>query len=964
VLTLTSLWKQRAGRALRKGRARPPARIPVSARRRLWAEPLEPRTLLTALPFGAMPDDTGEYMLGKIVVNVVLMESDPTLAPYDNNPPTDPVRPGIGAPAEDWTSDLVASVKAKVTEGLQWWKETLVNMFPLVPPGLLDFQVNWQYADNPVRTGYEPIARPSNDFALWIYDFLNQVGFNQSGNFSTDIRAYNDFTRRQASADWAFTIFVVNNTVDADKLFAPGGSFSQAFSFSGGRFMVVPASRPASTFAHETGHQFWGLDEYMGGGSYLSRRGYYNTQNLNAADNPAPGFVQADSIMSNGTSLANAYANRTSPPTTLAMIGWQDSDNDGIFDVLDVPFTLQGSGQYSAASGLYTFTGYTTVNTLPNRNPAGLGNDITINQIRAIQASVDDGPWQTVQTLPPRTYQTNVTVNVPVPPTGSHTIKIRSIDTLTGVTSNLFVGETNNPTAQGPGINGVVFRDDNRNGRWDSGEPGLPDVGVEVLNLDNQPLDLQHFVEPSEWPQGTILNQIEPGALIAAVGGGLQNNDVLARTSSRAPSAGRVFTATSFSGQVLETWTAGRQLKVVFDAPVGTVSIRVYGGQGTTPAYGRMEAYDANGNLLTRVTSTGVTSGTFSTLTVNRVAGDIKYVHVFGHANTEVVLDTLQWGPAASATTNTLGVYSLAYLPDGTYKVRVTPPAGYVVTTPQSGEATVVVSGGMTLGSVNFGIGFSSLIRPFHNAPSPFNVDNDAANIVSPIDALMVINFLNSQFGGEGEIPSSYTPQMIGYIDVNNDGLATPIDALMVINYLNSNQRGGSGEAPPASALAGGGQGGDGPGAEGEELPAPRNAAEYYAQVPLQVLQIPGTDQPCSCGTCLGVRAEAAAAVAKDLATEEMLGLGATSDLQENVNSSRPKEQAAFRHGTALAFHESALSEEDRWLRRASLRGRLPGDPPLGRLLSSVPASEDESQVAAHRLASLSGVGSPSPPSR
>ncbi|MCL6508977.1 MAG: hypothetical protein K6T59_18365 [Bryobacteraceae bacterium] len=296
-----------------------------------------------------------------------------------------------------------------------------------------------------------------------------------------------------------------------------------------------------------------------------------------------------------------------------------------------------------------------------------------------------------------------------------------------------------------------------------------------------------------------------------------------------------------------------------------------------------------------------------------------------------------------------------------------------MVTTPQSGEATVVVSSGMTLGSVNFGIGFSSLIRPFHNAPSPFNVDNDAANIVSPIDALMVINFLNSQFGGEGEIPNTYTPQMIGYIDVNNDGLATPIDALMVINYLNSNQRGGSGEAPPASAASGGGHNGEGPGAEGEELPAPRNAAEYYARAPVPILQIPGTDQPCSCGTCLGVRAEAAAAVAKDLATEGMLGLGATSDLQENVRPSRPGEQATPRHGTEPAFQASSLSEEDRWLRRASLRARLPGDPPLGRLLSSVPASKDESnalldtlatQIAAHRLASLSGVRSPSPPSR
>lgn len=834
--------------------------------RRLGAEPLEPRTLLSTLPFGAMPDDTGEYMLGKVVVNVVLMESDPSLAPYDNNPPDHPQQPGIGAPAEDWTSELIAAVKGKVNEGLQWWKETLVNMFPLVPSGLLDFQVNWQYADNPVRTGYEPIARPSNDFALWIYDFLNLVGFNQSGNFSTDIRAYNDFTRRQASADWAFTIFVVNNTVDADKLFAPGGSFSQAFSFSGGRFMVVPASRPASTFAHEIGHQFWGLDEYMGGGTYLSRRGYYNTQNLNAADNPAPGFVQADSIMSNGTSLANAYVNRTSPPSTLAMIGWQDSDNNGIFDVLDVPFTLYGSGQYSAASGLYTFNGFATVNTLPNRNPAGLGNDITINQIREIQAAVDDGPWQTVLVLPPRTYQTSVTVHVPVPPTGSHTIRIRAVDTLTRVTSNVFVGETNRPTAQGPGINGVVFRDDNRNGQWDSGEPGLPDVGVELLDLNDQPLDLQHFVEPSEWPQGTILNQIEPGALIAAVGGGLQNNDVLARTSSRAPSAGRVFTATSFNGQALETWTAGRKLKVIFDAPVGTVSIRVYGGQGITPAFGRLEAYDANDNLLTRVTSTAVTGTSFRTLTVNRVAGDIKYVLVYGHANTEVVLDTLQWGPAASATTNTLGAYSLAYLPDGTYKVRVTPPAGYVVTTPPGGVATVVVSGGMTLGSVNFGIGFGSAIRPFHNAANPFNVDNDPSNLVSPIDALMVINFLNSQFGGEGEIPNTYTPQTIGYIDVNNDGLATPIDALLVINYLNSNLRGGSGgEAPPEpGGWTVGGQGGDGPGGEGEELPPPRTAAEYYARAFVQIGQIPGTDQPCTCGTCLGLRAETAATVARE----------------------------------------------------------------------------------------------------
>ena len=32
--------------------------------------------------------------------------------------------------------------------------------------------------------------------------------------------------------------------------------------------MIVPAGRPASTFAHEIGHMFWARDEYPGGGSY------------------------------------------------------------------------------------------------------------------------------------------------------------------------------------------------------------------------------------------------------------------------------------------------------------------------------------------------------------------------------------------------------------------------------------------------------------------------------------------------------------------------------------------------------------------------------------------------------------------------------------------------------------------------------------------------------------------------
>src|SRR5436190_4678047 len=142
-----------------KARIRGPARGAQRERRALLRqrtlrlESLETRALLTGYtyPYGAMPDDTGEYMLGEVAVNVVLMESDPTLAPYDNNPTNDPLHPGHGLAAEDWTASTISAIKDNVNTGLQWWKDTLVNMFPNAPANLLNFHINWKYADNPVH---------------------------------------------------------------------------------------------------------------------------------------------------------------------------------------------------------------------------------------------------------------------------------------------------------------------------------------------------------------------------------------------------------------------------------------------------------------------------------------------------------------------------------------------------------------------------------------------------------------------------------------------------------------------------------------------------------------------------------------------------------------------------------------------------------------------------------------------
>ncbi len=79
----------------------------------------------------------------------------------------------------------------------------------------------------------------------------------------------------------------------------------------------------------------------------------------------------------------------------------------------------------------------------------------------------------------------------------------------------------------------------------------------------------------------------------------------------------------------------------------------------------------------------------------------------------------------------------------------------------------------------------------FYNRDQPLDVNRDGD--VSPLDVLIVINYLNA--GG-----SSLLPGVIGLpefsLDTNNDGSVSPLDALIIINQLNSSQL--SGEASPS----------------------------------------------------------------------------------------------------------------------------------------------------------------------
>lgn len=425
-------------------------RVPADARAGLLANPSTAASPWLAAsppagqaPYGATSQDTSAYMLGDVWVSVVLLESDGR-----NESQT-----------ENWTATEINQVKSGIQEGLTWWQDTLAAQTP-APLNGLRFHLDFTYAEVPVATGYEPIKHPHTDESLWIDSFLQQVGYYTANDRWHDMTQWDHDQRVAHHADWAYTIFVVDSSADPDGMFTDSYF---AYAYVGGPYLVMTydndgwgIDRMGHVLAHETGHIFYGLDEYHGSGNYNDRSGYYNTQNLNAFDgNPNPSSRVA-SIMADGNLQDTAYAQHTSSPTSLQMLGWRDSDADGIFDVLDVAPTLTGSGSYQASAGRYEFAGTSSVQTLPNLNPDS-GNAITTNTIGRLQYRLDGGSWTDGNAY--SGYTVDVTQYVTAD-WRLHTIEVRTVVAETGLASAVWTGTFGTPDTAPPGVTGLAPPDD------------------------------------------------------------------------------------------------------------------------------------------------------------------------------------------------------------------------------------------------------------------------------------------------------------------------------------------------------------------------------------------------------------------------------------------------------------------------------------------------------------------------
>lgn len=701
---------------------------------------------MAADSIGVLPTDNAEFLVGKVVVTPVFLESNGEIDPE----------------TQDWTADEIDEMLAKIDEGVNWWSRALDQLDTV---HTLDFVIDDLYAVNPPESPYEPIDNNSFDVNLYLGDFLTDIGYGDAGTIENAVHQLNHSQRVKHDADWAFTIFVADSSDDPDGLFASGGQFAAAFAFAGGLFMVTPSTRPASTIAHEMGHIFWARDEYAGAGSWTDTRGYYNAQNLNAADNPTEGFEQQISIMRGGIPLGEAYDQLVSPESTLAMVGWRDSDGDGIFDFADVPLSLSGIGSFDSETSLYRFQGEASAVALPNQNSSGNQSDITLNEVTRLEYRIDDGNWQTASDVGAQRATLDVEFEIA---DSFSSIELRVIDGSTGVVSNTVLGASDAPALSDTSILGFAYLDEDGGEQRDESEVFLSGLPVIVTRDDGSPL-FYRSIHANDVLDDQAVNDAVPGLSFSADGA---VSDSVVSTGTTTVSSDSVFESFDLQRQrVSERWGEKVSLIVDIAEPVGDVSVSVIGLDNGS--YARVEALDASGNLIVRETSALIVNGDASLVSVSDPEGRIRTVRVFGHAETDILISGVVAGTQAELTTGASGQWQLPNLPSGDYRVSIEPDL--IIHQFNQLPDVVTVSGGA---SSPISAAATRIDSALYNSTNAGDVNQDDS--VTSLDALVIINDLGRDGARNLTLDEANGPK----IDVNNDGVVSALDALLVINLL------------------------------------------------------------------------------------------------------------------------------------------------------------------------------------
>jgi len=296
--------------------------------------------------------DLSEFMMGSVAVAIFVVES--------------------AGSAYDWSDAEVTETLDGISAGLAWWAS-------LEPKARLSFKSEVHVRE---PTSWEPIQNSINDDTRWIDEILGNRGYSEADPWAKAIHFNNDL-RSRLGTDWAYSLFVVDSD-DAENL----GRFNDdmyAHAYLGGPWLTMSrysswAFNSGNYFravpAHETAHIFYATDEYDTAPPEYS--GYLNCPDKNGATG----------IMNRNSLVVSA--------STRCQIGWVDADGNGVLDILDVPpeTTIIPRVPDPTKETQVTYSGEARVVALPNRNPYGPGNDVTVSRVTSVSVRSDRGPWE------------------------------------------------------------------------------------------------------------------------------------------------------------------------------------------------------------------------------------------------------------------------------------------------------------------------------------------------------------------------------------------------------------------------------------------------------------------------------------------------------------------------------------------------------------------------------------------
>lgn len=325
---------------------------------------------MTAAGSGDGPNcyQTSEFMIGSVAVGIILPESDGSIDPS----------------TEDWSEEEHNQVYSEIVAATNWWATQ-------EPAAHLTFVYD-DHSSQPIPTSYEPISRPQSDQGLWIGEVMGKLGYNEGATpYFTRVRDYVNDLREIHQTDWAFAIFVVDSSNDADNYFATGYF---AYAYLGGPFTVMTYGNNGygihnmdAVAAHEMGHIFLTLDQYSAARVPCTRRaGYLDVETQNSLYGSCA--LNESSIM---RGQVWPYTNGAIDHYARGQIGWWDSDGDGVLDPVDTSTEVTLTQEAPPEAG-QTLTYLGTARDIPL--PSTRRRTTTINRITSMAYRLDGGDWR------------------------------------------------------------------------------------------------------------------------------------------------------------------------------------------------------------------------------------------------------------------------------------------------------------------------------------------------------------------------------------------------------------------------------------------------------------------------------------------------------------------------------------------------------------------------------------------